>query len=119
MTAQALLRLFLLAIPAVAICGQTFEPVDVCALFREPARWNGVMIRVQGVILTGAGEGGPWLTGENCSSRIEVKGNKFPNIIELADPQDRSSRLHAVNFQWDEASRQKLNLLLQDIYGKQ
>jgi hypothetical protein len=117
MTRPTPLRLLLVAIPAAALCGQTVQSVDICTLFRDPARWNGVMIRVQGAIVSGAGEGGPWLSGEQCSGQIEVKGEKFPNIIELADPRNNVG-LHAVNFQRDEAARDKFILLLEKIYGK-
>jgi hypothetical protein len=109
---------FFILASTLALYGQTAKPIDVCALFADPVAFNGLMIRVRGTILTGAGEGGPWLSGEHCRSRISVKNHEFPNIIELADPEDKIQRLHPVDFVWDEASLQQFESMLRRLNRK-
>jgi hypothetical protein len=75
------------------------------------------MIRVQGTILNGL-EGGPWLSGEKCKSHTEVKGETFPNIIQLEDPQDTVRRLHAVDFQLDESAMANFQKMLSRLHPK-
>jgi hypothetical protein len=88
-----------------AVLGKAEAPkaVDVCALFAEPERWNGVLISVSANLVNGHGEGGPWLSGEHCSTHIIVKREKFPNLLELVDPKSRDA-LHKVDYKWDEDS---------------
>lgn len=77
----------------------------MCDLFREPARWNGVLVQVSGVIDPGTGgEDGPLLVGKHCDARIVVKGRPFPNLVYLESPLNRRNCLHPVEFEEDYAS---------------
>ncbi len=90
------------------------KPVSICDLFEDPVKWNGVLIKVSGDLAPGSGEGGPWLSGLKCKAQIVVKGARFPNLIELTDPKDRS-RLHQTDLEWDEQSRDRLAHMIYSI----
>jgi hypothetical protein len=98
-------RLFsLVVMTAISAVPQSLTSVKVCDLFGDLEKWNGTFIRATGDIETGQ-EGGPWLSGRGCSSRIEVKGIVFPNIIQLANPKTPVGLAHHVGFEWDERNR--------------
>jgi hypothetical protein len=80
--------------------------VDVCDLLATPLRYNGVMVKVTGVIETG---GGLWLTAK-CQKHVIAKGQVFPDLIAFADP-TAPWALHSVDFRWDEADRDRLRSL--------
>ncbi len=62
----------LVVMTAISALPQSPTSVKVCDLFGDLEKWNGTLIRATGDIETGQ-EGGPWLSGKGCSSRIEVK----------------------------------------------
>jgi len=98
---------------------QSPETVSVCNLFDNLVKWDGQMVEVGAYIQTqpppGRPENGIWVSGRECPSRIVVKGISFPNTINLSDPQNRVTRIHAVTFEWDETSRSALAGLLARI----
>ena len=69
------------------------------------------------VILRGP-EGGPWLSSKHCQSRVVINGEKFPDIIQLTDPQDRLDRLHAVEFESDKSALAQFSGWLSYLAGK-
>jgi len=75
--------------------------VKICDLFSDIEKWDGTFIRTTGDIETRQ-EGGPWLSGRGCPTKIEVKGISFPNIIQLANPKAPVGLLHHVDFVWEE-----------------
>ena len=90
------------------------QQTDVCAFFSDPLRWNGKLIRVSGELELGHGEGGPWLSGRRCSAFIAAKGVKFPNLVELTNPNSKL-KLHNVVFRWDEASWNRFVMTLSQV----
>lgn len=106
---------WLALINALGLSGQVVQSVDICELFKVPSRWNGEMVSVRAVIEPGFGEGGPWLSGELCNAHVQVKGVTFANVIALRDPRSNSHRLHSVDFQWDEGSKEQLNAVLSPL----
>jgi hypothetical protein len=84
---------------------QSPSAVDICTLFEAPSNWNGKLVRIDATLKNGHGEGGPWLSGENCKASIFIKGERFPNVLELVDPKSIFA-LHKVNYEWDEQSQE-------------
>jgi hypothetical protein len=107
-------RFLMLLLPAIALAGQndaTAHAVQVCSLFADPAQWSGMYVKVSGtLLLSQGGEDGPLLTGPKCTSSVAVDGRRSPNTIYLANPKSQT-RLHEVDFELDEDSRQLLNSL--------
>ena len=104
----------LILLSAVAWSADVPKGIDLCELFREPSRWNGVMVSVRGTLHPPDSENETKLAGESCEGHIEVKGTVFRNLIELEDPQS-SFRLHSVGFEWDPDSLREMNSLLARI----
>lgn len=91
----------------------------ICELFRNPAAWNGRMIRVRAAIRTWeGGETEPSLSGSSCTTKIKIKGHEFLNEIHLQIPEDQKLRAHDVNFRWDDSSFGRFVLLLQEVDRK-
>jgi hypothetical protein len=112
-----IIRTFGLALVAMYMYAENMEikVADVCDLFRDPVRWNGVMIQVRSPIERGAAEDGPWLTGGHCDAGIVVKGEKFPNLIYIQDPRNRKLCLHPVEFKRDQPSADAFSAILQSV----
>jgi hypothetical protein len=88
-----------------AISAEEPKRVDLCVLFADPTRYDGVMISVRGEIVSGHREGGPWVSAEDCKNHIDVNGHRFANLIAMTGTQDKGLRLHAVSFTIDRAAR--------------
>jgi hypothetical protein len=99
--------------------GQIARRSDVCALLKNPSDWNGRMVEITGRINPGGGETGPVLAaGPDCPVEIEFRGFKFPNTISITDPINKASLVHAVDFKWDNKSRDEFSALLRGMNAK-
>jgi hypothetical protein len=89
---------------------EALQQVAICDILRDPVRWNGKMIEVTGPIMSPP-EDSFWVMGVGCDGVLEVKGTKFPSGFVLQHPFNKRLYYHAVDFDWDQTSRDELELL--------
>ena len=89
------------------------EKVAVCAVLRNPVRWNGKMIEVAGPIISPP-EDSFWVMGVGCDGVLEIKGTKFPSGFVFEDPSNNRTHYHIVNFSWDRQSKDELDSFVRE-----
>jgi hypothetical protein len=95
----------ILCVVRASLAGPLPEKATVCDVLRDPLKYDGRMILLEGDLY--ATDEGGWMAASACPARFVTGGHVWPNSISLQwDPYDKHN-LHQVGFIYDEASERR------------